>query len=352
MQAPGHDSAPPGDVMALPPELARHVVSYLDPTKDRQSLINVLGVSTTWWEAGAQVLYQDMTLDPERLRRLISGGQPVDLEERHKLIAPKQRTITRRLHRKLQPSGGMLSPRTRRALQFVERLTLIAAFSETDYKMLCAIAGAVPNVPLFPRVHTLCCRTRSDSEFQDWYEGRIPNVAGPGVVFFDCLDVCLVGIHSVIPLCLPAKRIRSLTCHRLLADGLLKHHLPKPGESVVVYEDYIGRLATMVAIDSCLLNWKHELETRTDVHVRICIRISEEGRLRVLARFAASVGWEPQATAKIQLLFYGDNGIGCPPCVVCGKSQWSTSAHVIRTNLARKTLLDRAAAIIRPLTTL
>ncbi|RSH76549.1 uncharacterized protein EHS24_005538 [Apiotrichum porosum] len=352
MQAPGHHSGRAGDVVTLPPELVRHIVSYLNPKKDQRSLINVLAVSTTWWDAGAQVLYQDMTLDPERLRLLISGGQPAELAERHKLIAPTQRAVTRSLHRRLQPPGGMLSPRTRRALQFVERLTLIASFSEADYVMFCAIAGAVPNTPLFPRVRTLCYRTRSDSLFGDWYRGRIPKAAGPGVVFFDCPDLCLVGAQSVILFCLPARRIQSITCHFLLTDDLLNHRLPRQGESVVVYEDFAGRLASVVEMNSCLLKWERELQKQSDVNVRICIRSSEAGRFDILARLAGSVGWEPQATAKIQLLFYGDNGIGCPPCVVCGKSQWSTSAHVIRTNLARKTLLDRTTAIIQPLTTL
>jgi len=176
----------------LPPELLQLIISFIDPFSDRQTLLSLLRVSTSCWDAAARSLYRTVTLQPKHFPQLFT---------------PPHLPCS-------DPAG-----RVRRSLSFVHNLQFLGEFEWEERE--CMWSWAQPHIPLFPNVRTFALTTFQGDRY------RTSRPAPPDVVIFDYLeDVCVhhENYYSDIANLLPSLRKRpartlTLHCERLERIG-------------------------------------------------------------------------------------------------------------------------------------
>lgn len=294
MSQHGHSAQSPelSDV-TLPVELQYEIISQLDPVADRSTLVTLLSVSSTFWEEAARLLYRKVTLDHDRLHRLLGVGHA---SETH------------------QPTS--LSARTRRALGFIHSLHIVTPLPHPDLYFLWDTA--LPNTPLFPGVRTLSLRDRPD---YTWYNNPVPRKRPEAdVLLFDSPDACVTGYQSHHQLFyLPVKRLRSLTCHHVYADNVLRDLVmeqhPAQWESLRIFDDFSGRFNDTAAPD--IAAWERDIARRRQPPVQVCFQSLDAGFKARNAMFM-TYGWRESPASFIKLVFYRSSD-ECKPCGVCGK---------------------------------
>lgn len=202
----------------LPAEVLQCVVDNLDPACDTPTLLSLMRVSSSMWEAAARRLYATMALDRDQVVLLIAGRwrrRPDD--------APASDAADR--------APVVLSQRTRLALSFVRRLTLLGYWTTSIVEMLWD-AAAQGARPLFPNVEQLLLDIGPPFDWRAVPWLRCARPTHPEFFVFDSLDVCILGDENQDLLFrLPARHYRSITCHEVALCSWLARAWD-PGDSL------------------------------------------------------------------------------------------------------------------------
>ncbi|KAL1412825.1 hypothetical protein Q8F55_000573 [Vanrija albida] len=160
---------------SLPAELLVMVLEHLDVNTDRSTYLSLLCVSPIFWEETARVLYRNIDMGADQVRRIFRG---------------------------------QISDRTRLALSFIKLLNLV----DVQYAALQAMfAQAIPHQPLFPnvyKVHVVSTQRIHESKCS-------PGYFPPRDIFlFGSTHMCLSNAqHLGILRGLAAQETLSLSCH-------------------------------------------------------------------------------------------------------------------------------------------
>lgn len=189
----------------LPIEVLRSIVDQLHPTADSTTLLSLLRVSNALWDCAARRLYADLTLTKRQVVMLI--------------VSPDRKPTTANSDRP-EPVPMQLSRRTRKALSFVHRLTILGPWPQPILDMLWDVTLA--QQPLFPNVVQVLFDF--GPPFQRLPLPRPPlETREPGIFVFNSVDACVLGNDNMLSLFqLPARSYRSITCHEVDTSDVLQ----------------------------------------------------------------------------------------------------------------------------------
>lgn len=295
----------------LPDEVLRCVVDWLHPSDDSPALLNLMQVSSLMWECAARRLYADLTLDEDQVVALIAGADwqpPTDSSGRVQLL---------------------LSQRTRTALSYVRRLTILGPWRQPIIDMLWD--AATIDCPLFPNVVQVLLNL--DPSLDHPYHLRYPERQDShGIFIFDTIDACVLSEQNAEVLFkLPARRYNSFTCHEV-----------RTGVSLAVIQE-----------NDAYQHWKYWHSFQSDAEEALRLAASW---LSFRARRLSTHCWDPGASSLLpvqlylkegaelgrlmaewydanqherlrvfadsrdvlQIRHYPRSGAGAPPCLLCG----------------------------------
>lgn len=296
----------------LPTEILRSVVDCLRPPDDSATLISLMRVSRTMWEIAGRQLYANLTLDKDQVVRLIAGAdwQP-----------PKDSSSPR------VPLS--LSKRTRTALSFVRRLTLLGLWHQPILDLLCD--ATVAGKPLFPHVEQVLLDI--GPPFQRWSRSRRPSPRDPGIFIFGAIDACVFGDgNEVVLFQLPAQRYRSITLHEV-GTGILVQRIVGNGEYIRCEQWRSFQTGTQDALEMAAAYieteagkdlpapWRPNLPpSPVQLYLKEGVTLGKKmvewfdaeqsDRIRVFA----------DTTNILQIHHFPRSGEGCLPCALCGTS--------------------------------
>lgn len=189
----------------MPFEILSRVVDFFEPSVDTASLISLMQVSKTMWDCAGRRLYAILTLDRDQVVKLIAGADCQPPMDSSSPCAP--------------PS---LSERTRTALSFVRRLTLLGPWPQPVLDLLWD--ATLPGQVLFPNVVQVLFEI--GPPFERPARRRRPEKRDHRAFVFGTIDACVLGTaNEVVMFQLPAWRYRTITCHELDTGYLLEHIL-------------------------------------------------------------------------------------------------------------------------------
>lgn len=314
----------------LPVELLGEVVSHLD----RSSLLVFVRVSSEFWELGAPILYRKVTVNGRELRRMFlrAGGRP--LRRREEFVPPaldgeadeplgrRTRAHKRRCRRALALAGSV-SPRFRRALQWIEDLELRAPMQAGVVQMIWDVAAAGGcQVPLFPGVKSL----RIDSAIS------LPNPPCPPpedeILVFNRPNVCRFDNFNVFRelRCFPAREYR-VVCHDAMGNGpifyIAKYGVPDSCNRFRVFGAFLAHFVSNLTVQAHRIAGAEE-QLRKHPHASLEIHMLPynigslyPGSLERMYGTLEEKGWTPSPGARVQIYIADDPQV--PPCAVCGE---------------------------------
>lgn len=298
-------------------------MDWLDPADDTATLLSLMRVSNSCWDAAARRLYTSIALDRDQVVLLIAGPH-----WRAPLIdAPRCGSSGHNLL--------TLSDRTRRALSFVRRLRIVGHWSRDVVEMLWA-AAAGRGSPLFPNVVHLFLDIGlpSHASYVPYSRSDHPDLSD--LFIFDTIDVCVLGDENrELLFVLPAKRYRSITCHEVLPCRRLSSawecdDSPQWESWRCFLSDAWEAVHTM-GEDLAKLTRNDNEEDRTPPFrlppLQLCLNYGvtlgrdvvthfenqyhehhHEQRMRIFSSLSH----------VLRIHHYPPNGEGCPPCELCG----------------------------------
>lgn len=287
---------------SLPFEVWTGIVSHLDVNDDLPSILALLRVSETLWEVTARHFYRRLSLFRSQLVRLIVAG------------------------------GTEMSPRTRRAIAFVERLDLVGPIYTTDCYLLWD--SAIPGEVLFPRVRQFSLRLystpdgRHDPE-RGWMQGLDP---GPpkgrprkDVWVFDRVDMCTWEWAHKASFWLPAKNVRTVVVHDYLSSQILMRKIRPHVDRFIIYDPSAQHFGTHAA--RSLPKWEANLSRHhapVEIHFRDHDRHDSDDvdadAEAFMVPILEKVGWEQKPDSRIQFFYHHDPQHCETRCPVCGMS--------------------------------
>lgn len=296
----------------LPVEVIRCVVDQLDPSDDSATLLSAMRVSNLMWECAARRLYADLTLDKKQVEALIAGAdwQPPD-----------------------NPSGRVplsLSERTRTALSYVRRLTILGPWSQPIIDMLWD--ATTLDGPLFPNVMQVLLDL--DPSLDHPFHLRYPEWRdNHGIFIFDTIDACVLSEQNAEVLFkLPARRYKSFTCHEVATGGSLAviqendvyQHWEYWHSFQSDAEEALRLAASWLSFRACRLStegWDPGASSLPPVQLYLK-EGAELGRL-VAEWYDANQHERLRVFADsrdvLQVSHYPRSGAGAPPCLLCGR---------------------------------
>jgi len=178
----------------LPYEILAQIVGALDPVGDRHRLLDLLTISSTFWELAARQLYSCLSVDSEQIGQLVAAGKN-------------------------------LSSRSRQSLTFVRRLRISPHLSEAAVESLWA--AAVPGEVLFPNARQLIYEDHCVYNSYEWEKRHLRPQRPSDIVLFDDVDMCFTG-HSCYPnlFLLPIRTVRTMTIHASSSVSIFQWGFP------------------------------------------------------------------------------------------------------------------------------
>lgn len=308
----------------------REVASYVD----RRSLPAFVRVSSLCWELGAPRLYRQMSVNGRELRRMFlrAGGRPLRRKEIFippppdgDTAAPIGQRTRRRQHqqRHALALAGSLTPRFRRALQWVEDLVLRAPMQvRVNHMIWDAAAAGGPGVPLFPGVK----RLRIDHTIE------IPTPASPPlkekVLVFDRVVFCCGNQHRFHReiASFPAVECKIVSHGEMAAQSMSllgTYGLPKSCTSIRLFGAFVRHFVRhLVTVPFVVTQAEEQLAKVVDASLEVYLlglpaNTVEPEEVDAMYRSLKENGWTPHPDNRVKISFGEHPEV--PPCAVCGR---------------------------------
>ncbi|WOO83676.1 uncharacterized protein LOC62_05G007196 [Vanrija pseudolonga] len=283
----------------LPFELVQEIIQSLNGEDDRPTLLSFLRVSKACWETAAHVLYRTILLTKDRTERLfLTGGEDMAVVTE----SPESRLVH-------------LSPRTRRALSFIERVELKDIEPEHIYLLW---AATTPDTPLFPNARQVCLRH---------FRGRWPNACQypqkdvpQDVDIFGHIDLCVeMELAFRYIEYLPVQKYKRVSIHNVWSPRFSMTPYPDEWEELRWFEFYAQTFASKVVqrFDEAEA-FLDDIDPDGKLPPLTYVVPTDEWEDLTLGSLSKERGWVPSPTSRIQFTFDSADW-RAPPCVVCGK---------------------------------